>query len=402
MTDRSDRAVGLVVLLFVVMGVVNAVFTPFGSAILVDRGISATWLGVIGASISLLHMGLAGVWGHVADVILGRGRALSLALLIAAGLLAVYALPLPLALVGFAYVVFGAVYGLLFPLQDAIAVNTLRDPARQYGLVRGLQSGVFAVCAIGAGVPGRWWAWARRGRLHRHGGAGDPGGLADPGRRSGALATQRRGGAVREALTMQPRLVRVLLAIGLANIGVFAGFTFLPLLVVRLGGGAGAIGVAVGVTAAVELVALPGVSRLIGRFGPRRVVAVGIALMAVIFGSFAVAPSPEWVIAAAVLYGFAWSAMWAGSVATIGVLLPATLQATGQSLIALTTSGIAAFAANVGGGLLWASQGPIAVFGLSAAFALAGSVIAWASLPDGASPMPEPGARGRARGAPEG
>jgi MFS family permease len=374
-----------VVVLFALNGVANSVFAPFAPAILVERGVSPTWLGVIGATVSALYVGLAGAWGHLADVTLGRGRALSVAFVIAAALLAVFALPLPVAAVGLVYVAFATVYGLLFPLQDALAVNTLPDPGRQYGAVRGLQSGTYALGALVAGA-----AWEAAG----YGGA-VPAFLVlavpvvlvawripDIGRAK--LTTEGRGGAVREALSISPRLPRALLAIGLANVGVFAGLTFLPLLVVRLGGGSGAIGLAVGVTAAVEVLALPTVSRLLGRVGPRPVVTVGVALMAVVFAWFALAPSPEHVIAAAGLYGVGWSAMWAGSVTTVRVLLPPTLQGTGQSLLALSTAGIAAFAANVGGGLLWAGPGPIAVFGIAAGCAAVGSALAWTSLPRGA------------------
>jgi MFS transporter, PPP family, 3-phenylpropionic acid transporter len=376
--------VRLIVLLFAFNGVSNAVFGPFAPAILVDRGLSPTWLGILGACISILYVGLAGAWGHLADVTLGRGRALSVAFTIAAVLLAAFALPLSLVAVALVYVAYSTVYGLLFPLQDALAVNALRDPGRQYGLVRGVQSGAFALSSLIAGaiwqVTGYGWAipafillaipsillaWR----------------IPDIGRAE--LTTQGRGGAVREALTIQPLLPRALLAIGLANVGVFAGLTFLPLLVVRLGGGSGSIGLVVGITAAIEVVALPGVSRLISRVGPRSVVSFGVAGMAVVYAWFALAPSPEHVIAAAVLYGLSWSAMWAGSVTTVRVLLPPQLQGTGQSLLGVTTGGIAAFVANVGGGLLWAGPGPIAVFGIASACAAVGSVVAWWSLPHG-------------------
>ena len=382
MPSRPDRDVGLVVLLFAVNGVANAVFAPFAPAILVERGISPTWLGVIGATVSVLYIGLASAWGHLADVLLGRGRALALAFAIAAGLLVVFALPLPIAAIGLVYVGYATVYGLFFPLQDAVAVNALADPARQYGLVRGLQSGSFAIATLVAGlvweqagygaavpvfvllaVPVVLVAWRIRDVGHAR------------------LSAGRRGGAVREALAVAPRLPRALLAIGLANVGVFGVLTFLPLLIVRLGGGSGDIGLAVGITAAVEVVMLPVSSRLLVRSGPRNVVTAGVALMAVVFAWFALAPTPGHVIAASVLYGVAWSAMWAGSVTTVRVLLPPELQGSGQSLLALSTAGIAAFGANVGGGLLWSGPGPMAVFGIAAACAVLATVVAWWSLP---------------------
>ncbi len=389
MPARPGRAVGLVALLFAVNGLANSVFAPFAPAILVERGISPAWLGAIGALVAVLYVGLAGVWGHLADVVLGRGRALALAFAIAAVLLVVFAAPLPLVAMGVAYVGFATVYGLLFPLQDALAVNTLRDPGRQYGLVRGLQSGSFAAGSLAAGL-----AWQATGY-----GWAVPAFVVlalpvmvvawrIPDVSRARLSGAQRGGAIREALAVAPRLPRALLAIGLANVGVFALLTFLPLLIVRLGGASGDIGLAVGITAALEVGMLPLASRLLARVGPRPVVTVGVALMAVVFAWFALAPSPAHVIAAAVLYGVAWSAMWAGSVTTVRVLLPPELQGSGQALLSLTTAGIAALVANVGGGLLWSGPGPTAVFGIAAGFAAAGALVAWRSLPPGVPGVP--------------
>lgn len=379
---RPGRAVGLVIVLFILNGLANGVFTPFAPAILVERGISPTWLGILGAGVSLVYVGLVGAWGHVADVVLGRGRALALALGLAAVLLVVFSLPLPLVGIGAAYAAFSTMYGLMFPLQDALAVNTLADPARQYGPVRALQSGTFAVGSLLAGA-----LFERAGY-----GAAVPAfvllaapaiivALVIPDVGRARLVTERRGGAIREALSVEPRLPRALLAIGLANVGVFATLTFLPLLVGRLGGASGDIGLAVGVTAAVEVGAMPVVSRLLARYGPRPVVSASVALLAVVFAWFALAPTPEHVIAASALYGVAWSGMWVGSVTTVRTLLPPSLQGSGQSLLALTTAGVAAFVANVGGGVLWSGAGPLAVFGLAAGFAAVGSVGAWWSLP---------------------
>lgn len=379
---RPRPAVALVVLLFVLNGVGNAVFSPFAPAILEERGVSPTWIGFMGALVSVLYAVLAGVWGHVADVVLGRGRALALALAAGAVLLVLFALPLPVAAIGAAYVAYAVAYGLMFPLQDALAVNTLADPGRQYGPLRAMQSGSYAIAALVAGV-----VFDASGY-----GAAVPVfvvlvlpaivvALRMPDVARAKLSTEGRGGAVREALAIQPRLPRVLLAIGLANVGVFAGLTFLPLLVGELGGSPGDIGLVVGLTAATEVVALPAVSRLLSAFGPLPVVTTGVALLAVVFAWFAIAPSAGLVIAVTPLYGIAWSAMWAGAVTTVRVLLPPTLQGSGQSLLALTTAGIAAFVANVGGGILWAGPGRGAVFGLAAGCAVAGAVVAWFSLP---------------------
>ncbi len=382
MPRRPGRAVGVVVLLFAVNGVVNAVFMPFAPAVLVGRGLSATWLGLVAGAVSLLYIGVAGLWGHLADVVLGRGRALALALGLSAALLVVFAMPLPVAAIALVYLGFASVYGLLFPLQDALAVNALADPERQYGPLRALQSASFAVATVGAGA-----AYEVVGY-----GAAVPVFVAlsipavliafvTPDVARARLAAAGRGGAVREALTVQPRLRPALLALGLANIGVYAAFTFLPLLIVRLGGASGTIGLAIGLTAAVEVVAMPVVSRLLTALGLRAVVAGSCAVLAIVFVWLSVAPTADHVIAASVVYGFGWSGMWVGGVATIRALLPPTLQGSGQSLLSLSTAGAAALIANAGGGLLWAGPGPVMVFGIAALCAVAAAIVSWFSLP---------------------
>jgi len=375
-------ATGLVVALFVLNGAANGVFMPFAPAILVERGFEPGWVGVIGAAVSLAFLALAGAWGHLADVVLGRSRAFVVAYVGALALLGVFAVAGPLPVVAVAYVGFLTLYALVFPLQDALAVNALPDPARQYGTVRGLQSGAFALASFACGL-----AWAVTG----YGPAAAAfailalpvmvAALRVPDVARARLTTTGRGGAIREALAIQPLLPRLLLAIGLANVGVFAGLTFLPLLITRLGGGSGEIGLSVAATATLEVVIMPIASRLIARFGPRPVMTVSIGLLGVTFAWFALAPSPAHVIAASVLYGIAWSGMWVGSVTSIRSLLPPQLQGSGQTLLSLVTSGAAALLANVGGGLLWGGAGPSALFGLAAAFAAAGAVVAWWSVP---------------------
>ena len=373
-----------VVALFLLNGFANGVFLPFAPAILASRGFDASGIGVLGALVSVGTLVLAGWWGHMADVVLGRGRAFAVALGIGMVLLLVFQVVQPPLLVGAAYVVFLAFYALVFPLQDALAVNALSEPDRQYGIVRGLQSGAFALTSFGLGL-----VWASTGY--------GPAvltmvflsipvilvALRVPDVERAHLAeTTGRGGAIREALTVAPRLPRLLLAIGLAHAGVFGTLTFLPLLILRLGAGPGQIGMAAAITAAIEVAGLPLAARLLGRFGPRPVMTAGIVLMAVTYSWFALAPSADHVLLASVLYGVGWSGMWAGSVASVRGLLPPPLQGSGQTLVSLTTGGAAALAANVGGGLLWDGAGPMVVFGLFAVCAVLGSVVAWTSVPD--------------------
>jgi MFS transporter, PPP family, 3-phenylpropionic acid transporter len=387
--------VGRIVALFLLNGVGLAVFMPFAPAILAARGFSAEAIGLLGALVSVVFVASAWVWGHLADVVIGRSRALRAATLLSAALLAGFALPLPIALLGVVYVAYAATSATVMPLSDALAVNALSNAARQYGPLRGLLSGTFAVTAVGLGF------------LYATGGYGPAvpifvvvalpvaalaGRLPDVGKAT--IVGGRRGGAMREALRIQPRLPAVLLAIALASIGVFAGLTFLPLRILQLGGGPVEIAFATSSTAIVELAVMPLVSRFLARTGLRAVLAGSCLVLAGVFAWFAVAPSPLLIVIASLAYGVGWSGLWVGSVTTMRALLPASLQGSGQSLLSVTTGGLAAFIANAGGGLLWAGGGAPVVFGIVAAAAVAAALVGWWSFPQDAQPVGDAAAPG--------
>jgi MFS transporter, PPP family, 3-phenylpropionic acid transporter len=191
----------------------------------------------------------------------------------------------------------------------------------------------------------------------------------------------RRGGAIREAFAVQPALPRALAAIGLVYVGVFAGFTFLPLRIVELGGGAPQVAVASAVSAAVEIGAMVWAGRLMARIGLRVLFGVSALLYGVTLVLWAVLPSPEAIIASRVLSGAAYAGLWIACVMTIGRLLPARLQGSGQSLFSITATGGAGFLANVVGGLLYAGQGATVVFVLCALAGVVGVAVGWAALP---------------------
>ena len=391
---------GPIVALFLLNGIGQAVFMPFAPAILASRGFSAEAIGLLGAIVSVMFVASAWGWGHLADVVIGRARALRAATLLSAAMLAGFALPLPIALLGAVYVAYAATSATIMPLSDALAVNALPNPARQYGPLRGLLSGTFAVTGVGLG-----FLYATVGY-----GPAVPilivvvlpvavlaGRLADVGRAT--LAGGRRGGAMREALHVQARLPAILLAIALASIGVFAGLTFLPLRIIQLGGGPVEIAFATSSTAIVELLVMPLVSRFLARTGLRSVMAASCLVLAAVFVWFAVAPSPLLIVIASLAYGVGWSGLWVGSVTTMRALLPASLQGSGQSLLSVTTGGVAAFIANAGGGLLWANAGAPVVFAIVAAAALTAALVGWLSFPQDARPVGDLAAPGNAASA---
>jgi PPP family 3-phenylpropionic acid transporter len=369
-------------LLFVLNGIAIAAFGPFASVILADRGFETAQIGLLSALVSVAFVLSISAWGHLGDVVLGRARALRLAVLGAAALLALFMLPLPLAAVGVLYVAYAACNGAVGPLSDALAVNAMRDPGRQYGKVRALASASFTVAAVAFGLLyGRAGYWPS-GVLFVGVAiaiAVNAGGVPDLGRAK--LTSHRRGGAVREVLAIQPALPRVLAAVGLAHVGVFAGFTFLSLRIVELGGGPPEVALSSAVAAAAEVGAMIVASRLVPRIGLRTLFTVSSLLYTLAFVLWAVLASPVAIIASRLISGAGYSGLWIASVMAMQTLLPPRLQGSGQALISMTTVGLAAFTANVVGGLLYASSGPEVLFGISALFGVAGALVGWLVFP---------------------
>jgi MFS family permease len=369
-------------LLYLLHGLAVAAFAPFASVILSDRGFDPAAIGLVFAVTCLVYVLAVPAWGHLADVVLGRSRALRLSMLGAAVALVVFAAPLALPLLGLVYVAYAAFYGASGPLSDALAVNALKDPARQYGQVRALLSASFTVAAIALGIVygavGYWPAslvFAVAALVI----AVLAGGIPDVKRAT--LAVHRRGGAIREALALQPRLPRVLAAAGCAHVGVFIGFSFLSLRVVELGGGAPQVALSSATAAAAEVVAMVAAGRVVGRIGLRATFVAGGMLSAVAFASWTVLGSPEAIIATRLLSGAGYAAIFLASVMAMQLLLPSRLQGSGQALVSMTTAGVAAFVANVLGGIVYGGPLHELAFGLGAAFALVGCVLGWRWMP---------------------
>jgi MFS family permease len=121
--------------------------------------------------------------------------------------------------------------------------------------------------------------------------------------------------------------------------------------------------------------------RLVPRIGLRALFSVSSLLYTVAFLLWAVLASPIAIIASRLISGTGYAGLWIASVMAIQTLLPSRLQGSGQALISMTTAGLAAFTANVVGGLLYASQGPEVLFGISAMFGIAGAVAGWLTFP---------------------
>jgi PPP family 3-phenylpropionic acid transporter len=305
-----------------------------------------------------------------------------------------------LALVGFS--TFESAWG---PLGDALAVNAIKDHGRDYARIRLLSSVGFGVVSALAGI------------LYNTTGYGPSfvlcallslllavAAIRAPDLARADLAAvahgRTRGGSFMVALRIQPRLGPVLLAILLIHVGVIAGFTYLPLRLIELGGGPSDVALNAAVSAFAEIPAMLLTGAVAARIGIRGLVAGSAFLYAACFLSWTVLDVPMLIVATRVVTGFAFAGLWVGSVLTMAVLLPPRLQGTGQGLYQVTAFGVAAVLANVFGGFIFGALGSAVLFSIAAVLAVTAGLLAFLVFPrrgervareeDEAVPLPFP------------
>lgn len=378
---RALRAV------FLLNGAALGVFYPFIAVILDGLGASPEQIGLVTASTSAAFALAVPLWGHVADVILGRRRALALSAVGAAVFVLLAGAPVPLVLVSLGLVGFSLFESAWGPLGDALAVNAIATHGGEYGRIRLLSSVGFGVVVTAAGFvynqtgygPSFVLCALLAGLLALAALRAPDIARADLGAVGGGRTS--RGGSFVVALRIQPRLLPVLLSLLLVHIGVIAGFTYLPLRILELGGGPSDVALLAGVSAFAEIPAMLVVGSIAARIGIRGLVAGSMFLYVACFASWIVLDSPLLIIATRVVTGFAFAGLWVGSVLTMSVLLPPRLQATGQGLYQLTGFGLAAIIANVGGGILFGAFGSAIVFAIATVLAVIAGILALAVFP---------------------
>ena len=400
--------------LFLSVGGAVGVVYPFIAVILLGRGFDVVGVGIVTALSAVAFTASVPVWGHVADVILGRPRALQVSAIGGGLALAVTLLPVPPLVVALCFIAFSASESAFAPLSDALAVNGVPDARRDYARIRLMSSLTFAVSTIAAGfvydqtgyapmpilfglaalvvvasagfVPDVARADLRAMAPDRDAGATGE----DDARQPSAAETARptrvaepRLGSTGVALAMAPRLRLALLAIGLIHVGILAGFTFLAVRLQELGAEPSAIALSAGVSAFAEIPAFLIMGRLAQRFGIRGVFVGSTLIYVACFASWMILDSPVLIVATRIATGFGFAGVGVAAVLTIATLLPDRLQGTGQSLYQTTAFGMAAIVANVGGGLVYGAFGYAAVFGLAAIAGLLAVAVGLVALPRG-------------------
>jgi PPP family 3-phenylpropionic acid transporter len=377
---RAIRAV------FLANGISLGVFFPFTAVILSTRGFSAGEIGVVAAISSAAFTIAVPAWGHLADVVMGRRNALVICGLTAAAAVLLAGAPIPALGVAACFVAFSLFESGWGPLCDALAVNAVKDRTRDYARVRLLSSVGFASSSAAVGLLYDRTGYGPAFALC----AGLAVGMAAAARltpdvpRANLAAEasgKSRGGSMAVALRVQPRLRGVLAALLLVHIGIIAGFTFLPLRIVALGGSPADVALNASVEAFAEIPAMLLTGAIAARVGLRGLMAGSALLYAACFVAWMVLDSPVLIAATRLVSGFAFAGLLVGAVLTMAVLLPPRLQATGQGLYQVTGFGVAAVVANFVGGQVYAGLGSTALFAGAAVLAVAAAILALAVFP---------------------
>ena len=378
---RAGRA--LWALLLLDGAAIGAVF-PFLTVMLQSRGFDAFQIGLITAASSTAFTVALPAWGHVADTILGRVRALQIAGLGAGLALLVFLGPLPALALAACIVVFTILEAPVAALSDALVVNAVSDPARSYPRLRVLFSLAMAVTTIGLGI-----VLERTGygavpifyALAIVGVAITAGLVPDVARATLEHDGSVRGGAVRAAYAAQPRLPIILLAVGLAFFGVTVSINFLPLRLAQLGGGPTDVALSSGLASLAEIPASLVAGWIAARGGLRGLFVLSTLLYAAALASWVVIDSIGVIIATRAVTGAAFAGLFVAIVLTMQSTLPERLQGTGQGLFQATAFGAAAIVADVVGGILFASVGAASLFALAASLSVLAVVVGWVALP---------------------
>lgn len=378
--------------LYLAIGTWTASIAPFSAVILHSRGIDTATIGLLSAVAALAATVLVPVWGHLADVLVGRAFAFRIGVAIAS--LASIALLLPLPPFVLAPILAGfAIFPVLFlALGDALAVSELPAPERQYGALRSLASLSFAVGIIVAGfvydqagyaaVPLVSLLWSGAlflliGRAPDR--TRDPKVRAISGRHGGDAAAGRFG-SISRALSVQPRLWAVLVVFAVAYTGLMGAVIFVGIRIVELGGQPSDVALSFGVASFAEIPGLMVAGWIGRRVGIRWLVVVALVAYGLCIASWGLLPTPIAINATRIVTGLLFGALSAARVLIMARLLPAELDATGQTMLQAATFGVGTTLGSLMGGVLYGAFGPTTFFAVAGATAIAGGLGGWIVL----------------------
>ena len=388
----TGRAPWALRFLFLGTGAWTAAVAPFVVVILRSRGLDTVTIGLLSALSALGATLFVPAWGHLADVIAGRAYAFRIGLGVATGAALVILLPVPLPVFVLMMAGFSVLPILFMSLGDALAMDGLPAPERQYGSLRALSSLSFAVGVIASGfiydaagypaVPFVALVWSVAmflvlGRVPDR--TRSPTVRAIAGREGGDSAAGRFG-SVSRVLAVQPRFLAVLAVFTVAFTGLQGAMVFLPIRIVELGGQPSDVALTYGISSFAEIPGLVLVGWLGRRVGIRWIVVLSFVAYGLCIVSWGVLAAPLAINATRLVTGLCYGTLAGARVLIVARLLPEPLQATGQGMGQAATSALGSAFGGVVAGVVYGGFGATAFFAFAGLLAIAGGLGAWVVL----------------------
>jgi PPP family 3-phenylpropionic acid transporter len=388
----TGRAPWSLRILFLGTGTWVAAVAPFVVVMLRARGLDTVTIGLLSGGSALAATLFVPAWGHLADVLVGRAYAFRLGLAVAIAAAMVLVLPVPLPVFALTMAGFSVLPILFLSLADALAVDGLPAPERQYGALRALMSFAFAVGVIVAGVvydaagyaavPFVALVWSV-GLLLVLGWVPDrtrdPAIRAIAGREGGDSAAGRFG-SISRVLSVQPRFLAVLAVFTLAYTGLQGSMVFLPIRLVELGGQPSDVALTYGIASFAEVPGLVLVGWLGRRIGIRWLVVLAFVAYGLCVASWGVLATPIAINATRLVTGACFGLLAGARVLIVARLLPEPLQATGQAMGQAATAALGSAFGGLVAGVIYGGFGAMAFFGFAGLLSIAGGLGAWLVL----------------------
>ena len=395
--DTTDEYVTLRALaLMLARGSVGGTVAPYGTVILLEAGLPPALLGPLAALGAIATLLAAPTWGRLGDRH-GRRRMLALAMLVAAPIALAHATG-RVAVIAVAYVLWALVASAFIPLTDSLVLGRLRGDRARFARVRVGASAMYMVVVVvlGALVSGTALGWAAPGIvgfvLCLLATAAVVGRLRGELISGTGVAVRGGTGLVTGILAGVRRNRWFLVGLALVFAGSNAPTIFTGPRVAEVGGTGWEVGLAIAAGTLVELPAFLTLPWLLRAIGGQRMFVTGGVLLGVAGLTSALAPTPELLIAARLLFGAGYAWVVLPSLAAISAAAPPDEHAASAALHFATQAGGSLLVALAGLPLVAATGSVAAVLAVAALAAPVGAVVGLRAWPRAASPVePAPG-----------
>ncbi len=351
-------------------------FFPFITLYLQEAGWSGTAIGIYSAIGPLVGMLIQPVWGLVGDA-MGDARKLFSLLM---GITALTVLIFGFFPVTGIFFLFGVLLGLfqapLNPIMDSLAVSTLGEGRFGLGNTRLWGSVSFALVSMFIGSA---FDWNPRVIFFVHAALG---GLVIAAVMSlpsaaalGLPAAKLQLSGITEALSRP--MVLFLAAVFVLQLGHTSAMSFLSVVMAQRGAPSNIIGYTWSLTALIEIPVFIGASFLLARFGPAKLLVFSAVFTSARIFLFVAAPTPETMLMAHALEGFAFPLMLVSTILIVFELVPEHLRTTGQTLYGAVGQTLPRLVGGLAGGRILDLASASTLYIICGIVTLLGAVCLW-------------------------